>query len=457
MRPDIVFRGQNVVLDDAIKPAAVHVWAGMITDVTAYEEAPSGVPIIDAGELVIMPGLVDCHVHVNEPGRTEWEGFETATRAAASGGVTTLVDMPLNSIPPTTTPAALGAKIEAARDRVSVDVGFWGGVVPGNSRDLAPLVDAGVLGFKCFLIDSGVAEFPPVDEAELRKSLGLLGEIGAVLLVHAELEGPVAAAARTLPSKGLDRKNYLYHLESRPKAAENEAIELMLRLCREYKNRIHIVHHSSSEALPLLDQARQEGLPLSVETCPHYLCFSAEEIPAGATHFKCTPPIREAENQEALWKAVASGVIDAVVSDHSPCSPALKRLDQGDFEEAWGGISSLGLTLSATWAEAAARGHSLLEVARWMARAPAVIAGLAHRKGRIARGFDADLVFFSPDERFVVHPEALESRHHLTPYESRALRGVVEVTYLRGKEIYSRPLGTKAYPPLGRLLFGDRR
>jgi allantoinase len=435
MTLDRAFLSQRVVTLDGVRPAAVLVKDGVIVDVVAPQERPRDVDVVDVLDAVLLPGLVDSHVHVNEPGRTAWEGFATATKAAAAGGITTLVDMPLNSLPPTTSVAAFEEKLEAARGQLAVDVGFWGGVVPGNAPDLVPLVERGVLGFKCFLIDSGVPEFKNVEERDLDRALGILRDARVPLLTHAELQGPIDQVAPHLAA--LDRKSYRYHLASRPKAAENEAIALMVRLCERYRAHVHIVHHSSSEALSLLQDARARGLPLSVETCPHYLSFCAEEIDDGATHFKCTPPIRERDNREALWSALRQGVLDAVVSDHSPCTAGLKLLEQGDFERAWGGISSLQVTLAATWTGARARGFTLNDLARWMSERPARLAGLS-KKGSIARGKHADLVAFDPDAAFVVNQDALAHKNKITPYHDRKLQGVVRATWLRGERVYRR-------------------
>ena len=399
-----------------------------------------------------MPGLVDSHVHVNEPGRTEWEGFESATRAAAAGGTTTIVDMPLNSRPPTTSAGNFRRKLAAAEGKCRVDVAFWGGVVPGNAADLAALFGAGVVGFKCFLIHSGVEEFPHVTEDELRPALSELARLGATLIAHAELPGPVERAldACCAPETGGDPRRYETFLRSRPRAAEDEAVALLVRLCRETGARVHVVHHSSADALPLLAAARAEGLPLTAETCPHYLRFAAEEIADGATEFKCCPPIRERENREQLWGALGRGLIDMVVSDHSPCPPALKRRDEGDFLQAWGGISSLQLRLPVVWTEARRRGHTLPDLARWLSHAPARLAGLERRKGAIAPGLDADFVIWDADATFRVTPELIEHRHKLTPYEGQTLRGVVAATYLRGERIYER--GNFSETPTGQLL-----
>ncbi|HEU4594378.1 MAG TPA: allantoinase AllB [Pyrinomonadaceae bacterium] len=446
--PDLVIRGRRVLTPEGCAPAAVHMRGGVIGAVTAFDEVPAGCELREAGESVLMPGLVDSHVHVNEPGRTDWEGFETATRAAAAGGVTTVVDMPLNSRPPTTTLEGWRAKREAAEGKCYVDVAFWGGVVPGNLAELRPLREAGVVGFKCFLIHSGVEEFPHVSEEELRPALEELKRLGSLLIVHAEVPGPVERAERA--AGGDDPRRYETFLRSRPRAAEDEAVRLMIRLCRETGARVHIVHHSSADSLAALGAAKAEGLPLTVETCPHYLSFAAEEIPDGATEFKCCPPIRERENRERLWQALEEGLIDMVVSDHSPCPPALKRREDGDFLQAWGGISSLQLRLPVMWTHARERGHSLARLSQWLSREPARLAGLDERKGTIAEGFDADLVVWNTEESFRVEPSMIRHRHRLTPYAGQRLRGVVEATYLRGELIYDR--GNFSGGPKGTLL-----
>jgi allantoinase len=437
-----VVRSRRVVTPQGITPAAIHIADGRITRVAEWSDAPSDA--IDYGDLAILPGIVDTHVHLNEPGRTEWEGFATATTAAAIGGVTTLVDMPLNSIPPTTTREAFAAKRAAARGQCAVDVGFWGGVVPGNQRELAGLVEDGVRGFKCFLVDSGVAEFGWVGEAELAPAMQILAGLDAPLLVHAELAGPIDAAAAELANA--DPHRYATYLASRPPAAEEQAIELVTRLCRATKARTHIVHHSAASALPLLRAARAEGLRLTAETCPHYLHFTAETIPDGATAFKCAPPIRDAANREALWAALAEGVLELVASDHSPCSPALKAIASpgaapnggeavGDFVAAWGGVSGLQFALSIVWTEASRRGHTLVDLVRWMCEGPSRLAGFTGKKGAIAAGHDADLVIFADDETQVVTTERVHHRHKLTPYLGETLRGAVKATYLRGTRV----------------------
>ncbi|HEX8503478.1 MAG TPA: allantoinase AllB [Pyrinomonadaceae bacterium] len=449
--PDLCIRGQRVITPDSDGPAAVHVSGGRIADVTAFGEVPEGCPVVEAGDRVVLPGLVDSHVHVNEPGRTRWEGFASATRAAAAGGVTTVVDMPLNSVPPTTTPEGLREKIEAARGQCRVDVGFWGGLVRGNLGLLAAMHEGGVVGFKCFLIDSGVQEFPHVNEGELHAALFELSRLDATLVVHAELPGPVEAAAREAAAG--DPRRYETFLRSRPRAAEDEAVALLVRLCRETEARVHVVHLSSADSLPLLREAKASGLPFTAETCPHYLTFAAEDVPDGATEFKCCPPVRERENRERLWAALADGTIDMVVSDHSPCPPEMKRRPEGDFMKAWGGISSLQFRLPAVWTEASRRGHTFRDLARWLSREPARLAGLYGRKGAITPGRDADLVIFDPEATFRVAAETNEHRHKLTPYEGLGLKGVVVATYLRGEKIYER--GEFAAAPTGTLLLRE--
>ncbi len=445
---DLVLRSRCVVTPEGERAAAIHVAGGRIARVAAWDDVPAGATLRDVGERAILPGVVDTHVHLNEPGRTEWEGFATATRAAAAGGTTTLVDMPLNSIPATTTRDALVAKRAAARGQCAVDVGFWGGVVPGNTGELAGLVAEGARGFKCFLVESGVDEFGWIGEADLGPAMSVLAQLGAPLLVHAEVAGPIDAAEAALV--GADPRRYATYLASRPPAAEEQAIALVTKLCRATRARTHIVHHSAASALAQLRAARAEGLPLTAETCPHYLHFTAEAVPDGATAFKCAPPIRDAANREALWAALAEGTLDLVASDHSPCSPALKQLEVGDFLAAWGGVSGLQLALPVTWSQARARGHGLVDLARWMSAAPARLAGLTGRKGAIVVGGDADLVVFGADERFEVTAAGLRHRHRITPYLGETLTGVVHATYLRGQLVWDD--GRALADDLGALL-----
>ena len=443
-----IIRSRRVITPTGVRAATVQFENGKIIDVGEWNDSLDGVNLVEAGDDVVMPGLVDSHVHVNEPGRTDWEGYETATRAAAAGGVTTIVDMPLNSIPATTTLGAFEEKLAAADGKCTVNVAFWGGVVPGNGNELEPLAKRGVRGFKCFLIHSGVDEFPHVTEADLRIAMPEIARLQSVLLVHAELGGPVETAAASVAGK--DPRRYDTFLSSRPREAEDAAIELMIRLCRETGARVHIVHHSSSDSLGPLRDARAEGLPITVETCPHYLTFTAEDIPDGETHFKCCPPVRERENREKLWGAVADGTIDMIVSDHSPCTPELKRRETGDFMEAWGGISALQFSLPVMWTNFRARGFALTDLTRLMCEAPAKLAGLESRKGKLAPGFDADIVVFDPDATFRVNSKLVYHRHKLTPYSGRKMYGRVAAVYVRGRLVYDR--GEFASQPTGKLI-----
>jgi allantoinase len=441
------FVSRRVATPDGIRPAAILVpnsndlSYGKIAGIVPVDQVPSDTEVHDFGDAVILPGLVDSHLHINDPGRAEWEGFETATRAAAAGGYTTLVDMPLNCLPPTATVAALAAKRQASAGRCWVDWLAWGGVVSDNQAEIEALAAAGAPGFKCFLIHPGIDGFTMVTEAELRGALPHVARTGLPLLVHAELPGPIDEATRRLQNdnnEDADWHRYSTYLQSRPEEAELAAIRLLLSLCREYNFRLHIVHLSASSALAELRAARAEGLRVSVETCPHYLHFCAEEIPDGATLCKCAPPIRSRENRERLWQGLKDGVIDLVVTDHSPCPPAMKRLDDGSFKTAWGGIASLSLALPLMWTEASQRGFTLTDLTRWMAEAPARLAGCSARKGRIAEGFDADFVIFEPEAEFVVTEDRLYYRYPVSPYLGKRLRGVVKATYLRGQLVFSK-------------------
>ncbi|PVC94374.1 allantoinase AllB [Streptomyces sp. CS147] len=441
---NLVLRSTRVVTPEGTRPAAVAVAGGTIDAVLPYDaDVPAGARLEDFGDDVLLPGLVDTHVHVNDPGRTEWEGFWTATRAAAAGGITTLLDMPLNSLPPTTTVDHLRTKQQVAAPKAHVDTGFWGGAIPSNVKDLRPLYEAGVFGFKCFLSPSGVEEFPELDQEQLARSMAEIAGFGGLLIVHAEDPHHLAdAPQRSGPA-------YADFLASRPRDAENTAIEGLIAHAKRLNARVHVLHLSSSDALPLIAAAKREGVRVTVESCPHFLTLTAEEVPDGATEFKCCPPIREAANQDILWAGLADGTIDCIVSDHSPCTTDLKT---PDFASAWGGISSLQLGLPAIWTEARRRGHSLDDVVRWMSAAPAELAGLG-RKGAIEAGRDADFAVLAPEATFTVDPAELFHRNQVTAYAGKTLHGVVRSSWLRGVRIVSDGVLAE---PTGRLLERDR-
>ena len=444
--PDLLLAGRAVTTEGVV-PALIAVTGGKVSGVHDLSEnsAYPGLPVLRlASDEVLLPGLVDTHVHVNEPGRTHWEGFATATKAAAAGGVTTIVDMPLNSLPPTTYLAALAMKRAAAATQCWVDVAFWAGAVPGNVPDRAALHRAGARGFKCFLADSGGPEFLPLDRAGLLRAATEIARLGSLLLVHAEDPAHLGEV------RGPGGADYAAFLRSRPPEAETSAIATVIDVARQTGVRAHILHVSSADAIGLLAAARAEGLAVTSETCPHYLSLAAEEVPSWATEFKCCPPIRERANSERLWAGLAAGVIDCVVSDHSPCPPELKLPGASDFARAWGGIASLQLSLAVVWSYGRERGFGLADLARWMAAAPARLAGL-DAKGRIAVGCDADLVAFAPDAGFVVEPAMLAHRHKLTPYAGQRLTGVVRRTWLRGREIFGTDEAAAA-GPTGQLL-----
>jgi allantoinase len=425
----LVIRGQRVVFPDGERPASIHVDGELIVSIGNADDAPAGAEIVDCGSLVISPGIVDSHVHVNEPGRTEWEGFDTATRAAAAGGVTTIVDMPLNSIPATISVEALETKRHAARGRCHVDVAFWGGVVPGNERDIEPLIDAGVRGFKCFLVPSGVDEFPPVGEQTLRRVLPILARRAVPLLVHAELPQFLCAHNGRASS-------YRDYEATRPAEAEVQAIEMMAVLSRDTGAPIHIVHVSSADGVGALARAQASGIRISGETCPHYLSLVDVDVPDGATEFKCAPPIRTARDRDALWRGLQEGALALIATDHSPAPPSLKC--RGDFVRAWGGIASIELSLPVVWTYARERSVTPVQLAQWMSAAPAALAGLSDRTGRIAAGLTANLIVWDPDATRTVAPERLEQRHKLTPYAGRTLRGIVQTTFLCGRRVWDR-------------------
>ncbi len=438
---ELVLRSTRVITPEGTRAASVAVAGGTVTAVLPHDApVPAGARLEDLGDDVLLPGLVDTHVHVNDPGRTEWEGFWTATRAAAAGGITTLIDMPLNSLPPTTTVDHLRVKRKTAADKAHIDVGFWGGALPDNTADLRPLREAGVFGFKAFLSPSGVDEFPHLDDDRLARALREIASFDGLLIVHAEDPRQLDGA----PQRGGPR--YADFLASRPRRAEDTAIARLLEQARRFDARVHVLHLSSADALPLIAEAKADGVRVTVETCPHYLTLTAEEVPDGASEFKCCPPIREAANQDLLWQALADGTIDCVVTDHSPSTADLKT---DDFATAWGGISGLQLSLPAVWTEARRRGHTLEDVVRWTSARTAELAGLDARKGAVAPGHDADFAVLAPDETFTVDPAALQHRNRVTAYAGRTLHGVVRSTWLRGERVLA---GGEFTAPKGRLL-----
>ncbi len=440
------FLSKRIVTPQGTRPGALLVEDEKIRAICRPSEVPADAVVHDCGDDALLPGLVDTHVHINQPGRTEWEGFRTATQAAAAGGYTTLVDMPLNCLPETTTVAALEEKRSSAQADCFVDWAAWGGAVADNQQHILPLARAGVLGFKCFLIYPGCDGFTMIDQQQLEAALPFIAESGLPLLVHAELAGPIDAATERL--RDADWRSYATYLASRPDEAELQAIRLMLRLCRQYSFRLHIVHLSTALALDELKAARAEGLPITVETCPHYLHFAAEAIPDGTTLLKCAPPIRSKENQHHLWRGLRDGTIDMVVTDHSPCPPAMKREDSGRFDQAWGGIASISLALSIIHTECCDRGFTLDDIVRWMSSAPATLAGINHRVGALEAGRDANFIVFDTNAEFTVTPDKLHYRHAISPYLNEKLRGVVKATYLRGQVVYRE--GSFAPAPSGR-------
>jgi allantoinase len=442
------FLSRRIVTPHEIIPGALLVEGEKIQAVVAAANVPGDARREDFGNLALLPGLVDSHVHINEPGRAEWGGFATVTRAAAAGGYTMLVDMPLNCIPAITNVAALEQKRRAAQGKCRVDWAAWGGVVPGNHDEIQPLADAGVRGFKCFLVHPGIEEFQMVTDRDLKSSLPRVARTGLPLLVHAEVPGPIDEATRRLQDQ--DWRRYSTYLQSRPDEAEMKAIAKMLCLCREYGFHLHIVHLSAASALAMLRSARGEGLEVTVETCPHYLHLQAEDIADGATQSKCAPPIRDHANREELWQGLGEGVINMVVTDHSPCPPAMKHMAEGNFQTAWGGIASLSMALPVMWTEVRRRGFSLLDIARWMAERPAQLAGCQSHKGTLAAGYDADFVVFDPEAEFTVTQDRLHQGGAVSPYVGEKLAGLVKRTYLRGRAVYSE--GECPGEPAGREL-----
>ncbi len=443
--PNFAIISHRVLTPKGERPAAILIQEEKIMDVVSISEISSDCPVEDMKNDVVMPGLVDTHVHINEPGRTDWEGFETATKAAAAGGITTLVDMPLNCIPVTTTVDALNEKIAATKNQLWVDCGFYGGLIPDNLQDIESLADAGVLGFKAFLSHSGIDEFPNINEKHLREALPIFANKGIPILVHAELENGAIQSE--------DHSTYKSFQDSRPKSWENNAVKLLIQLSKEFDARIHIVHLSSADILAEIAQTRNDGYPISVETCPHYLHFSSEHISDGDTRFKCAPPIWESDNKEKLWSGLENGLINFITSDHSPCTAELKNLEVGDFEKAWGGISSIQFTLPVIWTECKTRGYSMDQLINWMSKQPAKFIGKDQQKGQISPGFDADLVCWNPDEKYIIQKEAIHHKNKLTPYEGESLYGVVNATFLRGQKVYEN--GEFLGNPTGKIILNN--
>ncbi len=423
---------KQVLVGEELVEATILLLDGKIKDIVFGNIKPYDFPIDNVGNSVIMPGLIDSHVHINEPGRTDWEGFDTATKAAAAGGITTLVEMPLNANPVTTTKEAFDKKIEATKGKLHVNCGFWGGIVPGNIEELDALIESGVLGIKAFLTHSGIDEFPNVEEQDLRKGLAILKKHKVPLLVHAEIESP-HNDQHLLEDNPTSYKAYL---KSRPKSWEDEAIKLMIDLCAESETHVHIVHLSSSNSIKALAKAKSEGLPITVETCPHYLYFNAEAIEDGKTQYKCAPPIREKANNDLLWKALKEGLFSFIVSDHSPAPPEIKELDSGNFKKAWGGIAGLQFNLPVFWTKAKTQSISILEISKLMSLNVAKFLTIDHRKGKIAKGYDADLMVWNPEEVFEVTKDIIQFKHKVTPYEGSQLSGVVKKTFVAGHKVY---------------------
>ena len=434
--PYFALRSHRVVMPKGVRPATIVIQNGRIVDLLPHDADIADATLIDVGHRAILPGVIDPHVHINEPGRTAWEGFDTATKAALAGGLTTLVDMPLNSAPVTTSVINLEIKRAATKGQLHANVGFWGGVVPGNAGEIEPLIAAGILGFKAFLTHSGIDDFPNATEDDLRQVMPILARHQLPLLVHCELSVEDDAWKQN------DHRSYSNYLASRPKSWEDEAVAMMIRLCEEFHCPTHIVHLSSANSIAPIAAAKARGLPLTVETGQHYLYFNAEDIADGQTQFKCAPPIRERANNEQLWAALQAGIIDFVATDHSPAPPALKQLESGDFTTAWGGIASLQLALPVLWTAARQRGATLPDLARWLSENPARLIGQRHKKGRIAVGYDADLIVLDPEKTFVVREEMIQHKHKVSPYICQELWGVVEQTFLKGMQVYEHPAFT---------------
>jgi allantoinase len=421
-------KSTNIILPEGVVKGLIVIENGVIADILSYDSSV-GHTIEDVGDKVVMPGVIDPHIHINEPGRTDWEGFDTATKAAIAGGLTTLVDMPLNSAPVTTTAAAFKEKLLAAAAQLHTNVGFWGGIVPGNTDEIEPLIKMGVLGFKAFLTHSGIDDFPNATEDDLRKAMPVIAKHNLPLLVHCELTDDYKV-------KDQDPLSYADYLASRPKYWEDDAITLMIGLCNEYNCRVHIVHLSSSNSIAQIAQAKLRGLPLTVESAQHYLYFNAEDIHNGQTQFKCAPPIREKANNDLLWEALKSGVIDFVATDHSPAPPDLKQMQTGDFTKAWGGVASLQFALPVLWTAAKKRDCTVSDIAKWLSENPAKLAGQSATKGRIAKGYAADLIVWDAEKSFILTEDMIQHKHKVTPYLGQQLYGVVEQTYIAGVKVF---------------------
>ncbi len=426
---DLAIKSKRIITPEGEKKGIVLIKDGVIIDVLESLDNTDE-RVIDLQNKVVMPGVIDPHVHINEPGRTDWEGFTTATKAALLGGVTTIVDMPLNSTPVTTTTKAFDAKLSAAHGKLHTNCGFWGGIIPGNENEIEPLVDKGVLGFKAFLTHSGIDEFPNVTAADLRKAMPIIAKYNLPLLVHSELTTNLKQQTTN------DNRFYQHYLESRPRKWEDDAIALIIQLCEEYNCHVHIVHLSSSNSIQQIAKAKQKGLPLTVETGQHYLYFNAEEIKDGQTQFKCAPPIREKENNDKLWEALKEGIIDFVATDHSPSTPDLKELKSGDFTKAWGGIASLQFALSVLWTAASKRNFTLIDITRWLCENPAKLIGRQKSNGKIAKGYEADIIVLDDQNSFSVTEDIIQHKHKITPYLNEVLVGMVEQTYLSGEKVF---------------------
>jgi allantoinase len=430
MHFDCIIKARSILTSHGFREGIILVKNGVVADILPYVDYSFEDTVTDAGDDVVMPGIIDPHVHINEPGRTEWEGFDTATRAAAAGGITTLIDMPLNSAPCTTSAQHLEIKKQSAKNQLHVNCGFWGGVIPGNEKQQEEMLKNGVFGFKAFLTHSGIDDFPKSGLKELLHALEILKKYNRPLLAHCELE-------ETFYTDDLKAypKSYKAYLQSRPDEWEVNAVRMLIDLCREKKSKAHIVHLSSAKSLQFIRDAKTEGLPLTVETAPHYIYFNAEEIKDGHTEYKCAPPIRTAANNNELWNGLRNGLIDFIATDHSPAPPEMKEIQSGDFSKAWGGIASLQFSLPAVWTAMRKRNIALKHIIHWMCDKPAAFLNLTG-KGKIEKGADADFVIWNPEEKFIVNAKMIQHKHKVTPYLNNELYGVVKQTYLKGRKVF---------------------